>query len=193
MSKKIIAILALTALVSLSGCGEKKDTTNHIVDNEPEATLAAKKADATPDPTMPPAATSAPDAEQKAAEKISDGGSANATVSDNGETREVDLKFQLTNNTGIDFVAMLIEPVTVEIGKGSNRFPADFVFTNGTTIDLTPPAASDGSNYVLDTSLFNIAAIDKDGRGYVYPNIDLATSKSIVLSLEDGIPKAVIH
>jgi len=185
--KKIITIVSIAALLLMAGCAEK--TENKIVDNEPNN---VQNAEVTPDPTMPPAATAAPDAQEKAEQKISDGGNANATVTDSNGTREVDLKFSITNNTGIDFIGMLIEPVSVELGKGTNRFPKDFVMKNGATIELEPPAA-ENAGYVLDTTLFNIAAIDSNGSGYVYPNIDLSTSKSIVLMLEDGVPKAIIN
>lgn len=200
MKKIITAITILTLALALSACGDKPEEGSHIVDNEPNtaATADTSAPTAAPDstsaanPTFAPAATLAPDSATKADEKIADGGSANATVTENGTTREVDLQFNITNSTGIDFTAMLLEPVTVDLAaaakNGNNQLPQGFVFKNGTTINVKPQANTD----TLETTLFNLAAIDSKGTGYVFQNLDLAACKSMVLEFENGVPKATV-
>ncbi len=188
MFKKITALLLIAAgLFSFTACNKKEteEKKSHIVDNEPSVTLA-------------PAATAAPDSAQKASEKLGDG-DANAIVSENGEERKVDLGFNLANQTGIDFVALLLAPVSEDLAEGiksgkiANQLPKDYVFKNGTMINAQPPALSGDGDTVVATTLFNIAAIDSNGTGYVFQNIDLSTSSQIVMSLENGVPKAVIN
>jgi hypothetical protein len=101
------------------------------------------------------------------------------------------MAFTLENHTGIDFPAMLLAPVTVDITKTTNIFPDNFVFTNGASINLDPGASE--SDITLDTTLFNLAAVDSDGKGYVFQNIDLSANSVIQLYIEDGVPKAVIN
>ena len=188
MFRKLTSIFLITAaLFSFAGCNRNKteEQKSHIVDNEAEVTLA-------------PAATAAPDSAQKASEKLA-GGDANAVITENGEERKVDLGFTLTNQTGEDFVGLLIVPVTEDLvaaaksGKATDQLPENFVFKNGTQINVQPPSLADGQNTVIDTTLFNIAAINSKGAGYIFQNIDLSTSSNIVLSLENGVPKAVIN
>lgn len=187
MFKKFTSLLLITATVfSFAGCGKKEteEKKSHIVDNEASVTLA-------------PAATAAPDSAQKAQEKLGDK-DANAVVSENGEERKVDLGFNLTNRTGTDFYALLILPVTEDLAQAAksgsaNQLPKDFVFKNGATINAAPPTSSGSTSTVVDTTLFNIAAVNSEGTGYVFQNIDLSTSSDIVLTFEDGVPKAIIN
>ena len=183
MSKKIITLAALAlAALALTGCGKEAPEKSQIVDKKGNTSATA---------TFLPTATAAPDAAEKAAQKAASG-DANVTVTDSdGTTRQVDLEFQIINQTGIDFVQMFIEPVTTDISqiaKGTKRFEDGFVFKNNTTINLKPP-----TGYTLDTTLFNMAAIDANGTGYVFQNLDLASSSVIALLFEDGVPKAVIN
>lgn len=180
MLKNIITVTAIAAM--LCACGTKSEEKSQIVD-KPNDTQA----------TYMPVATAAPDAAEKAQEKADNAESeANVElVDEDGESRMVNLEFQMANNTGIDFVQMFIEPITLDIAKiaqGTKRFEDGFVFSDKTSINLAPP-----SGYSVDTSLFNIAAIDEKGTGYIFQNIDLASCSTIVLTMDNGVPKAIIN
>lgn len=203
MKRKIIIAAVMAALsLCIVSCGQKEENKSQIVDGS--ATQAPSSEDVKNDspesqektkenssPTLAPAATAAPDAPRKAQEKIGEKGASNAVVSDEGQTREVNLAFELVNNTGIDFPALLLAPATEELLKSSNVLPENFVFENGTQINLDP--AGGGAAPQLDTALFNIAAVDADGRGYVFQNIDLSVSRHITLSIDEGVPKAEVN
>lgn len=186
LKKSVVFIAALAAAVSLTACGNKAEEKSNIVDKVSNSA-----------PTFMPAATAAPDSGEKAAQKVAESGETNVSVKESdGTTREVDMSFQMINKTGIDFVQMFIEPITKDIqsiAKGTPRFEKGFVFKNDAIISLDPPAQNeDGSSYTLGTTLFNIAAVDANGTGYVFQNIDLASSSTIALLMENGVPKAVI-
>lgn len=181
MFKKIITLTVFTAL--LCACGAKTDENTQIVDKTPNSAEV----------TYMPVATPEPDAAEKAQKKAEQSESeANVELTgEDGSKRMVNLEFQMINNTGIDFMQMFIEPITsdiTQIAHGTKRFEDGFVFADKSAINLAPP-----SGYTLDTSLFNIAAIDINGTGYVFQNIDLASSSTIVLTIENGVPKAIIN
>lgn len=185
MKKKIfITLLALVSALSIASCGKEAKRESQVVGDGADAAAPAETS-----VTLAPAATLKPDAAQKAQDKISaNEGETNAVVVDESGERSVDIKFTLENHTGIDFPALLLAPVTDEIGKTPNILPEGQIFPDGQSITLNPGDAS-----TLSTTLFNIAAVDSENRGYVFQNIDLASSSIIQLYIEDGVPKAVIN
>ena len=196
MKKKIfITLLALISAFSIASCGKDSKKGSQITGDGADiqassGTNAATGSSGAAAPvTLAPAATLKPDAAEKAQEKVSaNDGETNAVVVDENGERSVDIKFSLENHTGLDFMALLLAPVTDEIAlPGNNVLPDGQTFPDGQSITLNP-----GNAAQLPTTLFNIAAVDSESRGYVFQNIDLATSNVIQLYIEDGIPKAVI-
>lgn len=202
MRKKLIITLILAAsMLSLSACGKQEQKQSGIVGDgiDVQATDAPEKTDevqpvsgdstASAVVTLAPAATPKPDSATKAQEKVdANNGNTNAVVKNEDGERKVDIKFMLENHTGIDFPALLLAPVSDDISKSPNILPQGQTFYNGQTITLNP-----GDGAELTTTLFNIAAVAPDGKGYVFQNIDLSSSSLIKLYIEDGVPKAVIN
>ncbi len=203
MKKQIITIiLTLSAVFALTDCGKNDVQKSNVVgdgtDVQPTISASADSTvPATADPienspakaaTLAPAATEAPEAAEKAQAKLdANNGSSNAIVNDGSGERQVNIHFTLENHTGIDFPALLLAPATEDISKSGNILPDGQTFNNDTSIELNP---GDGAS--LLTTIFNIAAVDSSGRGYVFQNIDLASSSQIGLYIEDNIPKAII-
>ena len=199
--KLIIALIAAASLLSLASCGKDVEKKTAIIGDGVESQAAdsgekntevpSEKTDNTESAavTLAPAATPKPDSAQKAQEKVNaNNGNTNAVVKDSDGEREVDIKFTLENKTGIDFPALLLAPVSDDISKSPNILPEGQTFPDGQSITLDP-----GENAQLTTTLFNIAAIAPDGKGYVFQNIDLSSCSVIQLSIENGVPKAVIN
>ena len=140
--------------------------------------------------TIAPAATASPESAQKAQEKVDNaGGETNVSISDTSGEHKVNLKFTLENHTGVDFPAMLLSPVDVDLKNAPNVLGGQ-IFQDGMSLDLNP---SIPEGIQLTTTLFNIVPVDANGRGYVFQNIDLSTSSVIQLYLDNGVPKAVIN
>ena len=204
MKKKIfISASVLCAAICLCSCGtDKTNDTQVSGSNVPQAVSTASsdtgqdgsvsyQSETAPARTLAPAATPAPDALEKAQAKIDSEGEENANISitsSDGETHNVSLKFSLINNTGEEFHQLLLVPATQDIKTGANILPENFVFSTGQSIELNP-----GENATLDTSIFNIAAITEDGKGYIFQNIDLAANSIVELSVENGVPKATMQ
>lgn len=195
MKKKIfITLLALISALSITSCGKEEKKNSQITGEGTDIqSTASTDTSAENSPaaavTLAPAATPNPDSAQKAQEKVSaNKGETNAVVTDESGERNVDIKFTLENRTGIDFPALLLAPVTDDISKTASILPEGQTFPNGQSITLNPGDAAQ-----LSTTLFNIAAIDADGKGYVFQNIDLAASNVIQLYIDNGVPKAVIN
>lgn len=195
MKKKIfITMLALISALSIASCGKKEEKESQITGEGTEVqSTASTDSSATGLPatatTLAPAATPNPDSANKAQDKVSsNNGETNAVVNDENGERKVDIKFTLENHTGIDFPALLLAPVTDDIAKTPNILPDGQAFPNGQSITLNP-----GDAALLSTTLFNIAAVDANGKGYVFQNIDLASSSIIQLYIDNGVPKAVIN
>ena len=219
MKKKILLLTLISAMAfSLASCGknaeehksqitgdgaaatEKKSTAQPSATPAAadEAAMAAAKQSADSAKvdesyiasTIAPAGTPAPDSAQKAQAKINaEGGETNVTINNESGEQKVNLKFSLENHTGIDFPAMLLAPVDVELKDAPNVL-GNQMFQNGMSLDLNP-SLPDGTQ--LSTTLFNIVPVDANGRGYVFQNIDLSTSSVIQLYLDNGVPKAVIN
>lgn len=195
MKKKIfITLLALISALSITSCGKEEKKNSQITGEGTDIqSTASTDTSAENSPaaavTLAPAATPNPESAQKAQEKVSaNKGETNAVVTDESGERNVDIKFTLENRTGIDFPALLLAPVTDDISKTASILPEGQTFPNGQSITLNPGDAAQ-----LSTTLFNIAAIDADGKGYVFQNIDLAASNVIQLYIDNGVPKAVIN
>lgn len=201
-NKKLTALIcAMLCAVSLCGCGKQAtekgsqisgDGTDSAKVSQLTDANPADPADpnATPVPTMPPVATQAPEAVKKAEEKAaSTDNNANVTIDDgSGNAHQVSLKFAVTNNTGINFVKFLIVPAGIDIKAGQNVLPENFIFSNGQSLELDP-----GASTTLDSPMFNFAGITEDGKGYIFPNIDLAANSVVELQLENGVPKAIMQ
>lgn len=175
MKKKLIILTSVMLLCA--SCGK---TEEQAADTTPAPTLAA---------TLAPAATQSPQSAQKAQEKVnSEGSNANATVVDGDQTKSVNLSFTLSNDTGIDFPDMRLSPVTAQsLTETPNILPEGYTFKTGESINLDPSGADN-----LTTTLFNIVAIDSNGTGYVFQNIDLSANSNVQLIIESGVPKAII-
>lgn len=195
--KLIIVMLAAMSVLSLASCGRQEPKASGIVGDgvDVQATEPAEKSNETADTnasaavTLAPAATPKSDSAKKAQEKVdANEGTTNAVVKDESGERKVDIKFTLENHTGIDFPALLLAPVSDDISKSPNILPEGQTFPNDQSITLNP-----GGDTQLTTTLFNIAAVAPDGKGYVFQNIDLSSSSIIKLYIEDGVPKAVIN
>lgn len=203
MNKKIIAIISLFTVVSvLCACGKNSEHKSQITDTTPNSTAdnTENAAQATVLPTIDPSViaqtlapmkTPDPDASKKAEEKIAKDGSANAVVADGENTHEVDLEFTLGNYTGIDFPMLLLAPATEDLLSTANILPENFTFANDSAITLNP--AGDEASPTLNTSLFNIGAVDSSNRVYVFQNIDLAACNTIGLYITDGKPTARVE
>ncbi|MDO5397720.1 MAG: hypothetical protein Q4G33_07300 [bacterium] len=204
MKRKIfITVLTLISVLSIASCGKDDKMSSQItgegtdIQSTAPADITDTSSASTPSSadspsaavTLAPAATPDPDSAQKAQEKVSsNNGETNAVVNDGSGERQVDIKFTLENHTNIDFPALLLAPVTDDISKTANILPDGQTFPAGQSITLNPGDAAQ-----LSTTLFNIAAVDADGKGYVFQNIDLASSSVIQLYIDNGVPKAVIN
>lgn len=205
MKRQVISlILTFTAAFTLSACGKKEASKSSIVgdglDAEPTAAAATEQSqDKSPlydlenspakAATLAPAATESPEAAQKAQAKLdANNGTANAVVNSDSGDRKVDLHFSLENHTGIDFTALLLWTVDGDIKSASNVLPENQIFANNTSMDFNPESGTS-----LSTTLFNIAAVDSNGTGYVFQNIDLAANSAIGLYIQDNVPMAVMQ
>ena len=183
MKRKILltAVIAAMAL-SLASCGEKNENSPSQVTGEGVNSSQT---------TLAPAATAAPDSAEKAQAKVdAAGGETNVTITEDSGERSVNLAFSIENHTGVDFPAILLAPVDTDVLKTSNILGEGMVFANGQSIKLDPGMTGEAE---ITTTLFNIAAVDADSKGYVFQNIDLSTSNVVSLYIEDGVPKAVIN
>lgn len=194
MKKKIfISASVLCAAICLCSCGTDKTNDTQVSGSNVPQAVSTAAADTGQDGSVSYQSETAPapDALEKAQAKIDSEGEENANVSitsSDGETHNVSLKFSLINNTGEEFHQLLLVPATQDIKTGANILPENFVFSTGQSIELNP-----GENAVLDTSIFNIAAITEDGKGYIFQNIDLAANSIVELSVENGVPKAAMQ
>ena len=168
MKKKIfISASVLCAAICLCSCGTDKTNDTQVSGSNVPQAVSTAAADTGQDGSVSYQSETAPAA---------------------GETHNVSLKFSLINNTGEEFHQLLLVPATQDIKTGANILPENFVFSTGQSIELNP-----GENAVLDTSIFNIAAITEDGKGYIFQNIDLAANSIVELSVENGVPKAAMQ
>jgi len=198
----------------ITGDGADSQSTATASTNPPESTLdpqkefeenIAKAKENLGTATIAPAATPKPEDEDKRQQKLNNSdASTNITIETENGPQTVNLSFSMSNATGIDFIKLLLLPVNYNISalfshentneQQNNIDKMDLLhgqqFTNNQTLSFNlDPASVDSTN--LKTTMFNIVAIDGVGKGYVFQNLDIASTSQITLQMYDGVPIAV--